>query len=369
MQGFSYRWLVSLGRGFRHISRWTYVVVALYWLGTILTEAAALRLNQDFQSLPLPWPRFYLKHGLLSLYWLAASVLALAWYAEHPFTSKRLGRNVALTVSLVLTACAGFTAWALLIIPLVTDVSAAAVRSVLWSSNLLYACVTAVQIIIVANAYHYYRELQSRRRESAELQLKLVNTELMLFRSQLEPHFLFNALNSIASLVRLHRNEAAVSALNELAALLRSILEVGQRQVMPWHWERQFAQLYVGLQKLRFAEQLEVSFDTEQVAPGTLIPILLLQPLLENAIHHGPLADGEHCEVSVRLRSSAGVVLLEVSNAVARSGSEHRGGLGLSNLEARLKSLYGGGCSFRSVRADGRFTVRAQFPALLAVTE
>jgi LytS/YehU family sensor histidine kinase len=169
----------------------------------------------------------------------------------------------------------------------------------------------------------------------------LAKAELMLFRSQLEPDFLFNALNSIASLVRLRRHEAAVNALNELAALLRNILEIGQRQIMPWHWEMQFAQLYVGLQKLRFAEQLEVHFDAEHVAPETPVPILLLQPLLENAIHHGPLADGERCEVAVHLRCVAGRIQLEVSNAVARSGGDHSGGLGLSNVEARLRTLYG----------------------------
>jgi sensor histidine kinase YesM len=355
-------WHSSIARGLRAIPHWAYAVVALYWLGIVFMDAAALRLDQDPDA--ISWPHYYLKRALLNLYWFVASILALGWYAERQLSVERFGSTLALTILVTLVATAGFSLWMAAVFSLFTEASRSEILRAVWSGGLVSRYLTAWQIVIATNAFHYYRQLMSKRKESADLQLKLARTELMLFRAQLEPHFLFNALNSIAALVRLRRHEAAVNALNELSTLLRSILEVGQRQVMPWHWESEFARLYVGLQKLRFDDQLDVQFDAEHVPPETPIPILLLQPLLENAIHHGPLADGEHCKVAVRLRCDAGRIQLQVSNAVARTEQHLNGGLGLSNVAARLKGLYGDDCSFASTSTDGLFIVRAEFPVL-----
>jgi LytS/YehU family sensor histidine kinase len=204
-------------------------------------------------------------------------------------------------------------------------------------------------------AYHAYRQ-------GERLKTQLQQTELLLYRAQLEPHFMFNTLNSIAALVRLDRREAATDALHHLSSLLRGVLEVGQRQVMPWQWEREFAGTYIALQQLRFADRLDVRIDATDVPTHAPVPVLLLQPLLENAIVHGPLADGRRCEIVVRLRSAGQRLELCVENEVARTASTDTHGMGLVNMRARLCALFGDDCRFEHRRDGARFVVAAAFP-------
>lgn len=175
----------SLVRGLRTIPRWAYAAVALYWLGIVLTEVAALRLDQDPHA--ISWPHVYLKRVLLNLYWFGVSILALGWYAERPLTAERIGRTLAETMTTTLLATLGFSLWTSAVFAMIISGSSRLIP-IKWSSGFLYAG-TTWQIVIAANAYHYYRQLMNGRKESADLQLRLVRTELMLFRAQLEPHF------------------------------------------------------------------------------------------------------------------------------------------------------------------------------------
>jgi two-component system sensor histidine kinase AlgZ len=137
---------------------------------------------------------------------------------------------------------------------------------------------------------------------------------------------------------------------------------------MPWQWEHEFTRMYVALQTLRFADKLEVTFDIQGVPPGTPFPVLLLQPLIENAIHHGPLVDGQACRVDVRLRHADGRVRLQVGNLLARGVAPASSGLGISNIEARLRALYGDRFHFSHGPVQGRFEVRAEFPDTVDTT-
>ena len=348
-----------------HTPRWAYLVMVLFWISTIFTDAAAMRLDPQSAAVPLEWSHFLAKRGLLAFFWMAVSAGALRWYAKRPIAGDNLVRSLLLAATAAAAICLAYGIHLGGVLSLMkADRSWREGIALIWGVDLLYAYFTVWQIVVAVNAFYYYRNMMQRRRESEQLQLKLAKIELMLFRAQLEPHFLCNALNSIASLVRLRRHEAAVDALNELGALLRSVLEVGERQLMPWHWESEFSRLYVKLQKLRFAERLQVHFDVDDVPAHTPIPILLLQPLIENAIHHGPLVDGATCDVSIRLRTTTDRVELQVSNTAAQHAARHNHGLGLNNIAARLKGLYGDNFLFRHGRDGERFVVRAEFPLL-----
>jgi two-component system, LytTR family, sensor kinase len=347
----------------RHLSRWVVLAVVTFWLGAVVVDAAQKRIDPDFDPAAAHWAVFFVKRGCLSVFWMAATLLALLVYGERPLpletrAARWRSAGHALLVALVGAHVYGATLGLVLLVATTRIASWWAGVVVAWPGDFIYGFFMVWQIIIAVTAYHTYRRMLRRKQESEALRARLQHTELMLFRAQLEPHFLFNTLNSIAALVQLRRADDATDALNRLATLLRGVLEVGQRQVMPWRWESDFARTYVALQKLRFADRLEVRFD----APDVPLPILLLQPLLENAILHGPLAEGRRCDISVCLRPAAQRLRLEVENEISEQPAGHTHGVGLANIGARLRALYGEQVVFAHGREGDRFVVRVEFP-------
>lgn len=348
----------------RDMPRWTMAVVIGFWLSTIAADMASFYLDPELGLGQISWPPFFIKRAALALFWSGVSIAALIWYRDRPIIAGNLWRSLTFAAFVAALICAAYSLYFGILVFLLSNGTASLLRAIalIWSPDLLYAYFTVWQIVVAANAFHYYRRLERKQRESEQLQLKLAKTELMLFRAQLEPHFLFNALNSIASLVRLQRNESAVDALNQLGNLLRGILEMGQRQVMPWQWEYEFTSMYVALQKLRYADKLEVVFSIDDIPSGTPVPILILQPLIENAIHHGPLLDAERCEVHVHLHRKDGRVFLQVRNRVGNGEANERHGVGLNNIAARIKAIYGDQGQFTYECMDALFVARAEFP-------
>lgn len=338
-------------------------MVAAFWLGNVLVDAIELRLDAEGA---IAWALFLTKRGSLAMFWLIVTLGALHAYGEHPLNldsaaSRRRSLLHALLATSVIAAL--YTAYLAEILTLRGIIpSWPAGLAMAWPGDVMYGFFRVWQIIIAVTAYHSYRAARQRKRESDELKARLQQTELMLFRAQLEPHFLFNTLNSIASLVRLERPDAATDAIHHLSTLLRGVLEVGQRQVMPWQWEREFAETYLALQRLRFADRLAVAIADDGVPPHAPVPILLLQPLLENAIAHGPLADGQRCEIAVALRPRGNRLELEVSNEVGRAATASHG-VGLRNIAARLAALFGDDHELAHGREGTRFVVRVAFPS------
>ena len=351
----------------RHLSRWVWFAVVAFWFGAVMVDAAQRRIDPEFDPAAMHWAIFFLKRGCLSLFWMTATLLALHIYGERPLpletrAARWRSAGHASLVALVGAHLYGAYFGLLLWIATTRVASWSAAMALVWPADFIYGFFMVWQILVAVTAYHTYRRMLRRKQEGEALRARLQQTELLLFRAQLEPHFLFNTLNSIAALVQLRRAEDATDALNRLATLLRGVLEVGQRQVMPWRWESEFARTYVALQKLRFAERLEVRFDAPEVPPHAPVPILLLQPLLENAILHGPLADGRRCEISVCLRLAAQRLRLEVENEIAEQPAGHTHGVGLANIGARLRALYGEDVFLAHGREGGRFVVRVEFP-------
>jgi hypothetical protein len=352
----------------RHLTRGVVIAVAVFWLGAVLVDAAQRRIDPDFDPATAHWLHFVLKRGALSLFWMVATLLAVHHYGERPLgleTRAARWRSLGQSLLVALGAAGLYGLYlGLVLYAAIARVSSfSAGVAIAWPGDFIYGFFMVWQIIVAVTAYHTYRHMLRRKEERDALRARLAQTELLLYRAQLEPHFLFNTLNSIAALVHLRRPEAATDALQRLATLLRGVLEVGQRQVMPWQWEREFSQTYVALQKLRFADGLDVRFDVAGVPPHAPVPILLLQPLLENAIVHGPLAEGRRCEIAVRLAPAERRLRLEVENELAAAPPAAAHGVGLANIGSRLRALYGDDFVLAHGQEGGRFVVRAEFPA------
>lgn len=208
-------------------------------------------------------------------------------------------------------------------------------------------------ILGVGYAFDYRERYRERESLASQLKAQLAQAQLESLKMQLHPHFLFNTLHTISGLVRTNERQPAVNMISGLSDLLRRALDNADEQEVPLREEVKFIELYLDIQKVRFSDRLTVRLE---IAPDTLdalVPNLLLQPLVENAIRHG-----------ISLNESAGLIVISAYRADGmlqikicddgpglQSGwrMEESEGIGLTNTAERLKHLYG---------AEHRFDLR-----------
>jgi two-component system LytT family sensor kinase len=201
-------------------------------------------------------------------------------------------------------------------------------------------------ILGVCYAIDYYRKYREREYLASQLEAQLAQAQLDSLRMQLHPHFLFNTLNGIVGLVRDNKNQAAVSMLVGLSDLLRHALEHSNRQEVELKEELNFIKLYLDIQQLRFSDRLQIELDIDPKTMKALVPNLILQPLVENALRHGIGRSAESGLVGIRSRIvEESLELIVFDNGVGLSSDwqlKGSGGIGLANTAARLQQLYDG---------------------------
>jgi two-component system LytT family sensor kinase len=196
-------------------------------------------------------------------------------------------------------------------------------------------------LIALGHALAYYRLSAAERLRRSELEARLLATRMEALEARLHPHFLFNALNTVSSLVRTGDSKAAVRAVARLGDLLRTLL-LDDGQEIPIAQELDFVGRYLELEQARFGERLASSIEADPDAMSAVVPRLVLQPLVENALRHGIEPSAEPGRVEVRAARRGDMLELEVRDTGARGGaSSPSTRLGLSNTRARLEQLYG----------------------------
>jgi two-component sensor histidine kinase len=202
-------------------------------------------------------------------------------------------------------------------------------------------------LVGVAHALRFYERTKARERREAELEARLAKARLQALRMQLNPHFLFNTLNSIASLV--HEQPQAEEMIEALSDLLRLTLNASDRQEVTLREELHFLERYLLIEQIRFGERLRVEKQIDVAALDALVPILILQPLVENAIKHGTESQIAPGTIQVTAEHAGKTLLLRVTDKGRGLASAPKGllreGVGLSNTRSRLKELYGGRAS------------------------
>ncbi len=188
--------------------------------------------------------------------------------------------------------------------------------------------------------------IRALRRESARAaraDALAAQARLKALQAQLEPHFLFNTLNSISTLVTAGRTAAATAMLAELSEFLRATLAARDKPENSVGEELDFVRRYLRIQECRFAERLRLVFDVDAAVVGARVPTLLLQPLVENAIRHGILPKAEGGCVWIRAaRQAQGLILsIEDDGVGLPDDAATTGGVGLANTRLRLRALYG----------------------------
>ena len=198
------------------------------------------------------------------------------------------------------------------------------------------------------------RELEGLRHQ-AELQSSMAAAELRALKYQLQPHFLYNALNAVVALIQNERHAEATATLATLGAVLRALTDGPSQEFVPLEDEFAFLEKLLSIEKVRFGDKLAYEFDSPPELRRARVPSFILQPLIENAVKHGISRRIEPGRILVRARSAVGGrLLLEVQNDLppppaqpAVAGMQLIGGVGLSATRSRLRHLYGEEGSFR----------------------
>lgn len=268
---------------------------------------------------------------------------------------------------------------------LAANLIAAAVASLIWAGGMAWALAAAlglerpylknrallfgagVLLCQLASAFHYVllamessREAQAREMEASILAR---DAELKALKAQINPHFLFNSLHSISALTASDPAKAREMCIL-LSDFLRSSLGMGDREQIPLGEELALARNFLAIQQVRFGARLRIEERFDETAKPCLVPPLVLQPLVENAVTHGiaTLVDGGSIELETR--RSGGDVAITIENTFDPDAPRRpRTGVGLPNVRKRIAARYGSAARVEVREAGGRFRVRLILPA------
>lgn len=218
-------------------------------------------------------------------------------------------------------------------------------------------------VLVIIFSLDAYRKYQQHKLISAQLETQLAQAQLQALKMQLHPHFLFNTLHAISSLMD-EDKKTARSMLVRLSELLRATLENAGVQEVSLKQELDILNRYLAIEQIRFQDRLKIDYD---IAPETLsarVPNLLLQPLVENAIRHGIAPQSTAGVIAIQARRNNGTLQLTVvDDGIGNTAGTIQEGVGLTNTRSRLERLYGNAQSVQiHSPQDGGWRVDIEFP-------
>lgn len=220
-------------------------------------------------------------------------------------------------------------------------------------------------IYVCASSIRAQLNVDAAKVQKLDLERELSRAQLHALQAQLEPHFLFNSLNAVASLVDLNRNGEAAKVLSHLNTILRTALSRDASEKVPLAQELRIIESYLAIQHARFADRLQVTLDTAPDALDGLVPSFLLQPLVENAIKHGiaPMENGGLLELSVRRIGETLWLRVRDNGALPARPAAAGYGIGMRSTHDRLRFIYPGRHSIAAgKRSSGGYEVTIQIP-------
>ncbi len=296
--------------------------------------------------------------------WAACTPLVIALAKRFPLTGPRFGHHIAIhTIASFLMAPLGsviayFLSRGLLRLLLrITDPGAPPLPPTFTVSVLSMSFTSVLTYWLVVGLYHsmhFYQVAMERQTKAAQLETQLSHAELENLKSQLHPHFLFNSLHTIGILMQ-EDVDAASHLLVCLGDLLRMALERRENEIT-LQSELEFVGKYLEIEQTRFHDRLKVHMDVPPDLLEVYVPSLALQPLVENAIKHGFSVDSAAGRLEIAAQRQNGRVWLRVRDdgPGPAPASLLRFGVGLSNVQSRLKQLYGDQASLELIGGDGR---------------
>ena len=334
------------------------VAVWVWWTAAgvfFITRESLMRL---FRGERVPWVPVSLA-WMASVYIWAALTPAILWAGRRwPIDADgpRRWRHVAVHAGLSALLSAGAS---LVEAPVLVALGASPLPGASWrvlvpvllaytfhGGVIQYWAVVAIQALLRSR-----QRALAREREALELQMgrtelarQLTASQLSALKMQLQPHFLFNTLGAIMVLVQQGQRREAEAMLARLSDLLRLVVDEVHMQEVPLWRELEFLRLYLSIEEVRFQDRLRVRIATEPHLSDAMVPHMVLQPIVENAVRHGLGQSEEAVGIDIEARRNDGQLVLTVSDDGRGSaeGALKRRGVGLTNTENRLAALYGG---------------------------
>jgi len=303
--------------------------------------------------------------GLISLIIYSGIALSL-WY---PFNFFNTGNKKVLTLmmNLALSGAISIIIWILLTKSIMTLILPEGNNYLeFWDATFPYRIGTGVFIygIIILTYYLFVSlsNLSEKNTKEAKLESLVKETELKLLRSQINPHFLFNALNSVSSLTITDPDRARDMVI-KLSDFMRYALSKKDEQPVSFRSELENLRLYLDIEKVRFGERLIIEEDIDENALEIKMPVMLIQPLYENAVKHGVYESTESVKISTVARIIDSYLQVSISNNYEAVPSLKKGtGTGLLNVERRLELYYRNRATIKSKKEEGLFTVDLYIP-------
>jgi two-component system LytT family sensor kinase len=337
--------------------RFQWVAATLFWLFVTILLCAQIWLLAQAEAMDVR--RVLIWQATFYLAWIPITVAI--WQAVGRWRPEERGRAVVIGTHLLAWLLIGALHTVVVVViaatlvpsptePLGLQMLIGQFRGRIYTQMVIYA-----GIVGAGHAFVMYGRWREQADRAARLEAQLADSRLSALRAQLHPHLLFNSLHAVASLVRETRNAEAVKLIADLGHLLRTVLDTNR----VWHSvadELALVRTFFDIQRVRFEDRLVTTIDVDPDATNTLVPVLLIQPLVENALRHG-LADKVgvgHVRVFVRRTRDHLTVRVEDDGVGATepltSGAI---GTGLTNLRARLDTLYEGHAAMTTGPRDG----------------
>ena len=207
----------------------------------------------------------------------------------------------------------------------------------------------------------YWQQMQNERENALEAKVLAEKARLEMLRYQVNPHFLFNAMNSIRALIN-EDNQPAKNMITQLSEFLRHSLLSNEQKEVPLREELEAVKNYLAIEKIRFEETLEIEFDVDKKAKGFKVPCFLLNPLIENAVKHGFPASPELLKIKVSAKLNDEKLLIEVANTgnLVQNPNSNGTKIGLNNVRERLEKLFPDKGTFKLFEENGFVIARIE---------
>lgn len=372
------KWLKSLTCGLNDESvligerRWVkWSLFYGFWTALAIVSAGETSVVYEQLGEPIPWTKAFFKSLSFAYLWALFSFLIVFLSRNFRLERQNLRKSLPIHISASLILAAVQLAVFILLdqIAISTDLSHESlilIKSddpfgfgekymVYFKTNFASGVFIYWMILGFINALDFYRKYKVQQVKTSQLETRLAQAQLKSLKMQLHPHFLFNTLNAISTLI--HKDpEAADRMLSRLSDLLRITLDNSGSQEIDLNKELDFLQRYLEMEQIRFGDRLNVNIEIEPEILDAQVPNLILQPLVENAIRHGISPNAGPGVIEIRCHRDNGMLELQVKDngrGLSVYQQAHlREGIGISNTRERLKQLHGAHQSFDLRNSD-----------------
>jgi len=345
-------------------------LVGVIWIGW--TVAGLFYIIQDavprlYRGGAVPW-KYVFVGWMAGMYVCAALTPAVLWLGDHWQIERRFtcaGLHLAFSVlfSILATVIEVPLLLLLHVFPAKTPPTVVGGIKLFLSWGIQGGVLRYWAVIVLQAVYRTQKQTKIRERETFELKVQaselaqqLATAQLSALKMQLQPHFLFNTLGAIVVLIQQQKTAQAAAMVEKLSDLLRLTLEDVEAQEVPLWRELEFLRLYLAIEQVRFEDRLNVRIVPDAALSDVLVPHMVLQPIVENAVRHGLGQSEEAVTIEVAASNNNGSITLVVSDdgPGLLAGTPGHSGIGLTNTRNRLSRLYGDNASLAVKQAENR---------------